>query len=131
LLVGDLFDLVIAQGGDVENRGDFVRLAGAFEEIEQVIVRIEKARMTLAVRSGISRAAAFEAENFKSGAGQAIAQVDAKFAGGKIRQAANLVDGFKAGTTGDDDFHVFKLPGLPSVGGLPNATSRELFSWLN
>ena len=75
----------------------------------QVVVRIEQAQMTLLARAGMRRAATLEAKHFKTSAGQLIAQMNAKFSGGEIGQAADLVNRFVTWATRDDDFHGFQM----------------------
>ncbi len=82
-----MHDFVVAERGDMKDSRDFVRLTGLRQQFEQVIVRIEHAQMTLLTRAGMRRAATFEAKDFKTGAGQLIAQMNTEFTSGEIGQA--------------------------------------------
>ncbi len=88
---------------------DFVSRAGLLQQFEQVVVRIEQAQMTLLARTGMRRAATLGAKDFKTSAGQLIAQMNAKFPGGEIGQATHLVNRFETGAAGNNDFHGFQI----------------------
>ena len=83
--------------------------------------------MTLLARAGMRRAATLEAKHFKTSAGQLIAQMNAKFSGGEIGQAADLVNRFVTWATGDDDFHMdFKWQPRVSSAEPPCATVERV-----
>lgn len=64
--------------------------------------------MTLIARAGMRRAATLEAKDFKAGAGQLIAQMDSKLAGGEIGEPPHLVNRCATRAVGDDDYQGFQ-----------------------
>src|SRR6266404_506003 len=78
--------------------------------MQQVVIRIEEAQMTLLARAGMRRTAAFETEHLKIGTGQFVAESDTEFTCSEICDAANLVYRFVTWAAGDDNFHGMVRP---------------------